>query len=449
MHQLIDHLIAAFRTFHIPIRLCEIESLATTIHRAMKTSARSYHTLEHILHLADCSEPLQSLAALFHDIVYYHVDQGFSPEVGALVENDIIARNNMLHIRDKLYDNDALLHVTLDIFGFVPGQVLSPSHGQNEFLSALFMNRRLGSFLPLTLLMQTSAYIEATIPFRQDCWMLKLKKRLRNAALKYRLAFSPEELDEIIRASVQFSNRDVDDFSEPDIGRFLSGTWELLAEYNSSLRSGHVYSIRDYRKALQNMEQFFAQLAPENIFHRYQNTPPLDVYHHLQRIARRNVSIACEYLEIKLLTIAIIEALAELTGGDAPLALFMGDLKKNGARSAKRLEDLLPAIDPRSSAPLSPIVSHLLENGRSGESSFDNRKSPTSFFLSTQLDAEEIHHCVTRAHEMFHGMISAQKFLHELDSPVVSHIASACAEMVVTRREELLALAKPHVIMNA
>ena len=45
-----------------------------------------------------------------------------------------------------------------------------------------------------------------------------------------------------------------------------------------------------------------------------------------------------EYLRVKLVAQAILEALAELTGGDAPLTLFMGDLPHEGV-APPRLED--------------------------------------------------------------------------------------------------------------
>ena len=450
IQQIINHFITAFQQLDVQTSLREIESLATTIHKAMKTSTRSYHTPEHILHLADCSAPIQSLAALFHDIVYYQVDQGFSPEVEELLIEYIDEQDGGIRIQSGINEDDLFFYLTLEIFNLSPGQDLSRFNGQNEFLSALFMNRKLGCFLSLKLLAQTSAHIEATIPFRTTAagelpWTSVLKRRLATLSGKFHIDFNPEELDKIICSAVQFANRDVDSFSEPDSGKFLSGTWELLPENNSSLRAERVYSIRDYRQALQKMEGFFKNLSPASIFHCYQDTPPREEYQRLQRIAHRNVTIAREYLGIKLLAIAVIEALAELTGGDAPLILFMGDLKEDGFLPTKLPEDFLSTTNNSSAAASNPLVSHLLEAGRSSESSFDIKHSPISFFLYKHLEPERIQYCLAMAQKMFHGKLNANDFLDEIGTPVVSEIASACAEMVVTRRKELLRYVHGHV----
>ncbi|MCP4397741.1 MAG: hypothetical protein GY801_10640 [bacterium] len=447
IQQIIGHFISAFQQLGVQVSLHEIESLAATVHKLMTVPARSYHTPEHILHLANCSAPLQSLAALFHDIVYYQVDRGFSPEVAELIGAYITEQDGETRIREDIDTHEMSGMLTLEVFGFSPGQILSPFNGQNEFLSALFMNRKLDAILPIKLLAKTTAHIEATIPFRAGMsqglpWMLVLKKRLETLSPKFQVSFSPKELEEIICSTVQFSNRDVDSFSDPDIGTFLSGTWKLLLEGNSSLRFEKVYSVRDYRQALQKMEYFFIGLSPENIFHCYRNTPPPEEFQQLQNIARRNVALAREYLGIKLLAIGIVEALAEVTGGDAPLSLFMGDLKQEGQLQTERLKNFLPVENDSSATRVNSPLLSILEVGRSRESSFDIKNSPISLFLYKRLAPETMQQLFTRTQEMFLGSINAQEFLAGIEVSVVAGIASTCAEMAVTRRDELLRYAR-------
>jgi len=61
------------------------------------------------------------------------------------------------------------------------------------------------------------------------------------------------EIEDTIVGAVVFANRDVDSFAEKDASVFLDGTWKLLPETNVALRSGRIYSIKDYRLALQKM----------------------------------------------------------------------------------------------------------------------------------------------------------------------------------------------------
>src|SRR3989304_3210696 len=81
IQQLVSVCEQAFVLLQIPVTSEELEDLAITIHRSMSMEARHFHTPEHVLHLANAADPIQSLAALFHDIVYYQVDRGFAPEI--------------------------------------------------------------------------------------------------------------------------------------------------------------------------------------------------------------------------------------------------------------------------------------------------------------------------------------------------------------------------------
>ena len=239
-------------------------------------------------------------------------------------------------------------------------------------------------------------------------------------------------------AATAFLNHDVDSFAEPDPGIFLDGSWKLLLESNAPLQTIDVYSIREYRQALQKMAGFLCRLNPDLIFHQYHHEPTDEEFERLVGLARRNVAIGCKYLGIKLLAMAVLEALAELTGGDAPLSLFMGDLKREG-ESVKRLENFLPLDEPvRPAAFDSKAVLNLLEIGRASESSFDMRNSPTAFFLYTHIDDIRISGFVASAHEMFAGRLSPAAFLRGIGDSVVAPIARACAEMVFTRRAALL-----------
>jgi hypothetical protein len=59
----------------------EIESATFLIFQAMTGRARDCHGLAHLFNGAEGFPPLVRLAAICHDIVYFHVDGGFPPSV--------------------------------------------------------------------------------------------------------------------------------------------------------------------------------------------------------------------------------------------------------------------------------------------------------------------------------------------------------------------------------
>jgi hypothetical protein len=442
IQQLLDVFEEAFKKLHVNISLQDLEYLTITIHKTMSADARHFHTPEHVLHLANSFNPIQSLAALFHDIVYYQVDRGFSAEVYSCISPFIQEKEDEIYLVDTVISPDRPFTLTLEVFGFSLGQKLSFYEGLNEFLSALVMAKKLGSIIPEKELLKIIVYIEATIPFRGknnngEGPFEILAARLRKINEAYRVSMTEPEIEDVIRGAVLFSNKDVDSFAGKDPDVFLDGTWKLLPETNVALRSGKIYSIIDYRKALQKMEGFLGLLKPENIIHNYKGCPPEEEYQEMVRLARKNIHTAREYLGIKLLSMAILEALAELSGGDAPLSLYMGDTQRGG-EDVKRLENYLPLEKTSDLVKLSPEVYKLLEAGRASESDFDMKNSPLSLFLYNRLGTEGVKRLLDEAQAMFKGNSNAQEFLAKIEAPIISEIAQACAEMVPTRREILL-----------
>ena len=74
-----------------------------------------------------------------------------------------------------------------------------------------------------------------------------------------------------------------------------------------------------------------------------------------------------------------------LTGGDAPVSLFMGDLPHEGEGDSLRLEDMLPKLAAPSATDVDPDVLRLPKEGRKKESAFDLRHSPLAAYLYARL----------------------------------------------------------------
>ena len=445
IQQLVDLLNEAFANLQVSVSLQVVEDLAITVHRAMTAQARSFHTLEHVFTLAAIPSPISSLAALFHDLVYYQVDEGIPADINAAVSPYILEREGEIAICERLDPADRLLAMTLQLFGYGAGQKLSPFDGLNEFLSALFMNVRLGGIVGERELVKITACIEATIPFKgKDDQGRRpfdlLEERLRTINERYHLSMTGPEIEDAVKEAVVFANDDVASFAEEDPGMFLDNTWLLLPETNDALRSGEVYSIREYRQALQKMGRFLNFLNPDNIFHSHRGAPPEKEFIQMVSVARNNIHTARDYLGVKLLAIAVLEALAEMTGGDVPLSMFMGDFRRKD-EPVKRLEDFLPPVPAPRSEGQSP-VSRLLVFGRASESIFDMKNSPTSLYLYQSLGPDEIKRLLNYAQEMFDGNLGEQEFLAQVDGTVIAAIAEAGASMVLTRRPALLEYAR-------
>jgi len=321
----------------------------------------------------------------------------------------------------------------LAVFGRSVGEAVTPTTGLNEFASALVMAVQLHDALTREQKIAVAACIEQTIPFRSDCVRV-LHQRL--AAL----GLDGDVLEDTTKRAVRLGNRDVENFSEEDPGRFLVNTWKLLPESNPALHAPLVYTVRDYRVALQKMEQFLSWLPAERVFHTYGDEPAPAV--HARRVARTtgNLELAVRYLRAKLYSIGLVEALAEVTGGDVPLDYFMGGSKATTRPPMKRIEQFLPTL---AHAPdLDPSLHKLLAEGRASESSFDTGPSPLGAFLHATVGEGAVMKGVEDARKWWGGGLEASEFLATQPTRPLAAIARAAANIVETRRDRLFALAE-------
>jgi hypothetical protein len=442
IQRLIYLLSEAFSQLETRVNLQTVESLAIIVYKAMTVQVRNFHNLDHAFRFAEQGNPLQILAALFHDLVYYQVDAGFSPEIRAVIAPYIQEQEREIYIIEQAPPGDRLFQIALDLFDLQCGSKLSLATGLNEFLSAMVMNKKLEGILSEQHLVKMTLCVEATIPFRGtteggENHFDVLERRLCKVCTENAIWFTESEMHAAIQLAMNFANRDVINFAEPDVSKFLENTWKLFNETNIGLRSREVYSIQEYRQYLQKMEALLTSLDPNNVFHRYRGIPTEEEYWRMVEMANQNIETTRQYVRIKLLAQAILEALAEATGGDAPLSLFMGDLP-NDNEETQRLEDYLPDIEIAAWVDPSATIFKLFTSGVGADPNFDIKTSPLSFFLFKSLSTEQINRALELAKEMFIGSLSADNFLNQMDQAVVGEIARASAMMVNTRRDKLL-----------
>ncbi len=341
---------------------------------------------------------------------------------------------------------DPLREMVVDIFGMKHGQVLSPFAGLNEFLSALLAARAFSGILNTSLLARLITCVEATMPFRGtapdgETPSEALHRKLAAANIKFNLGLNEPEIEWTLCQAVGLANRDVSNFAFEDTARFLDNTWKLLPETNGPLRSDSVYTISEYRLAIQKMEGFMGFLTPQLVFRSDRTFPAPDVFQTMLARAQHNLTVGVRYLRAKLAAAYLLEGIAELTGGvDAPVSFFMGDLPRLSQHpDAVRLEVLLP--DPDKDHPVAedvdPNVMRLLIEGRTSEIGFDIKHSPLAAFIYRRIGTAALESMIRAVKPINDLPKRAQMTVDCLPPDVITVIADACKKTAITRIDGL------------
>jgi hypothetical protein len=436
----VNHLIhlihQALSELHKQPVMADVERLAIDIHRAMDTPRRAYHTSRHVLEVCQSASPLMALAALYHDIAYHHLDDGFPAEHGEFLAPMLVreADKFILHLPAEAGE---LTRQCAAVFGFSVGQILPPFAGINEFASALIATRCLEPYLSRPELLAIQACIEATIPFRDNACAEALLSRLQAANDTFALGCADAEIRGMVRAAIALSNRDVNGFAASDPGIFLTDTWLLIEESNATLGGKGVYSVQDYRGALARMEGCLALLNPDNIFHRFDHVPSANDFAELCRTAGNNIAFARRYLDAKLATFAIIEALALQTGGDCPVSMLLGHIR-HSAENPMRIEDFLPK--PPLHHDIDGHFLHVLDRGRKERPIHDLTRSPLTAYVYCHLGDSAMQALFDRAKQLFAGTMTPTDFLRQVKPELRDALIRGCARISLSRRDALLSL---------
>jgi len=440
----LDCLVSSIEQLGGRVDLPKLEQIAELIIQTMRGPWRYFHTSEHIFEVGGSVDPIEVLAALFHDLVYVQVDQGVSFNISSALSPFVKEVRSQLVIRDETeLPDDPMYHLVASVFGFIPGKALSPFGGQNEFLSGVIAAKCLEAFLPASTIAEIVACIEATIPFRPASprglsAIELLHQRLVSANRDFNLGWSDAQTIEIVKRAVRLANRDVENFASPNSSNFLDNTWNLMPETNHELTNVNSYTVGGYRRSLQKMEGFLNFLKPELVFQQFMQEPDDETYANLIARTRKNIAVAKLYLGIKLITIAILEALSYRLGRDIPLSTMMGELRAPGFQTSV-LEDYLPnrQIAYALENQLQREVLDLLEIGRNQESPYDIKNSPVSTFIIKSIGFAETENFLKKAHEFFAGHISSEEFLSYCAPDVIDTITSGVMKLFDSRKRAL------------
>jgi len=417
------------------------------IHTAMTARSRNFHQLDHVLSVGRGLQPTQVIAALYHDVVYLQVDQGFIPAVQQKIKGALVIRDDRFYATSE--PGDAKVRLVRDIFGFAPGQELNIFEGLNEFLSAVVAIHDLGQLLSDRQVAAVAACIRATIPFQEPdalgkTFPMRIASTLERLSTREKWNNTTETINHMVRQAVEVANADVANFKDDDLVVFLDNTWKLLPEVNPSLYSRGNHSIKVYRSVLQETERFMSQLNPGLVFHEFQGFPETRMHTDMKQHAEKNIMQAIEYLRVKLVTMAIIEGIAELTGGDAPIVLLVGSSEEE-APFTMQIKDFLG--EPNSYRRddfdgINEVVYHVLSVGRTSATHFDSKASPLAAFIYAALGTSALEKYFNEAQKAFNNELSWMDFLQSFPGPLVGDMVKAVAIISVVRAGRCLELVK-------
>jgi len=227
------------------------------------------------------------------------------------------------------------------------------------------------------------------------------------------------------------SNQDVCSFYSKDFGEFISGTWNLILE-NNPIFKNPLYTVIDYRKALQKVRGFFSILKAENVVHEWGNQPTHSQCVEMKNQVATNLSHAILYLDLKLIEITLLEVFAISTGGDAPFFLLIGE-NSSGSIQAP-IERYFPEIKKRVNQEMNEVVFEVLKKGRKAKSSFDFNHSPIAAFLYENMTAEEVKTLIMKAQEFHEAKLSSEQFINSFRKELLQPITNGLSEISWSRK---------------
>jgi CheY-like chemotaxis protein len=430
----------------------QIEKWSLLIHLAMSAEKRYYHNTQHLFDISIGASAYERLAILFHDVVYAQVDvnssSGILPQVLEMIR-PLVPDCDLKLVLPPLEElpettDYALLYA---LFGKKSGDTLTTLDGLNEFLSALVAQKTLGATLSTWDVIKVISCIELTIPFRTKdtkgrLATERLLDRITRLNDERHLNQTQPEIERVVQRAVEVTNRDLWGFSASDPGDFLNGSWKLILESNIPLQK-ELHTPKEYRIALGKMEAFISYLKPEMIFQRINNFPNDNDYAHLISQCHFNLQAARTYFRAKIIAMAILETLAELTGEEAPIEVFRGDIESDSNRNSRRLENRLDYKIPTVPATETcPIVLELLMLKSDSTIHYDLKNSPLALYLYSRLTHHEFNQSLAVSRRYFNHEVEAFDVLKSYPKRIISAILHAVSETSSSRQSEVLQLKK-------
>src|SRR3954462_12579580 len=135
VHEIVNALWNALHTLGTSADTRDIERWGFSIHAALSAAGREFHNHDHVVDLLADGDPLEVIAALYHDAVYIQVDQGpprsMRDEIAPLLAQGADGWRILPGAAGPLTGD------VLAVFDRKVGEIVTPTTGLNEFASAL------------------------------------------------------------------------------------------------------------------------------------------------------------------------------------------------------------------------------------------------------------------------------------------------------------------------
>ena len=440
----------------------KLERWSCFLDRQLSQTSRNYHSVSHIFEISAGAGPLQVLAAFFRDVVHYAIDGG-DP---AIEEFQFVASNaHDLTVQDIIRgylvpgthtvspDLEARDLLVARIFGFVPSQDLSSTRGWHKgldiFLSAVVVSRMLRDCLTPAHEAQLCVCLEATIPnrLRDNSKPLEdIYERLVDANGEFGLALSEDEMIDTVQQACDLWNRQVGNIMSDSLATVLDHTWRLLPEANPALRKRALYKLSDYHVALQSMTNVIGNMKGSTIVMEFRGIPTLPEKVQFEEAVNNNMDLVSLYMKVRLFAVAVVAALACLSGGDAPKSFFFGD--EPFAYETDRMDHLGDKLlDDEDGVSRSVKYTEEVYDALCGEhdmtltSTFDTQKAPLAAYLYHILGDDRIAK-ILEDHHILDGPLPMNEetswaLLRAIPRPVVCTIAEEMSRFTVSRSAAL------------
>lgn len=315
-----------------------VEDWVSLIVDSYSNPNRFYHNVQHVLDVCQAIQTRKDsfpsthyigvaiLAALFHDVIYLPLDGALSKQqhsillgvqkMGEFFSPEVLLRNILNEDKSGLSSSSAEL--VRIVFGYnttADGNNLS---GVNEGLSALLATKLLSDTVSLKNLLQVTACIEATIPFRPNATtghdatcstapMTQLYERCVQANKSFNVGLSDTELVQTVQTAALFANCDLAAFCTNDRRVCFDNNWNLLPEWKPELLlSNQSSELLIWHEALEILCLGHRDIVVNNIFQSYAGVPSNDEMSEMQQRATDNLNLTAQYAEARLFAAKVL-----------------------------------------------------------------------------------------------------------------------------------------------
>lgn len=420
------------------VSIQQAEEWAIFLHNSLTHEMRAYHSIDHVFKICAGASPVQLLAAFFRDVISHFIE-------GMVVDarkQELIANvfePGTLVLR-KSFDNQCDLCI-IRIFGHEPGMDLSPFKealkGLDIFLSTILATRLLKDSIQLKHAAQLAVCLEATIPFRGpnengEMPLEILYQRLKECIKHFNIEMTELETIEALQQATDLKNRSVGNMASADPAEFLDHAWRLLPERYAPLRQHAHYTLAEYYIAVHDLVQQIENLNPTMAFATFENIPTTDEVERFRSRLQANLDISRRYLQSRLLSIAIVSALAYLTGGDhAPKCFFFGDVPRITGETNLLGFGLIQ--NEGNVVGHDPVFDLLVTGEGLSLMSFDTKNAPLAAFLYRELGSDKVAELMKICDAPMDEKVAGE-LLRGIPFRVVEQIASELASVTITRQ---------------